>query len=146
MKLLDVNVWLALVLSGHAFHDAVRRWFVAQRLDGTLLFCRSTQQSLLRLLTTSAVLGRFGNPPLTNAEAWQVYQGLLGDSRVAYAAEPQDLEQHWQRLAVRDNASPKIWMDAYLAAFAMTSGSQLVTIDAAFRQYEGLDLALLTRP
>ena len=135
-----------MVLSGHEFHDAVRRWFLDQRLDGTLLFCRSTQQSFLRLLTTPAVLGRFGNPPLTNAEAWQVYRGLLGDRRVAYAAEPQDLERHWQRLAARDIAAPKIWMDGYLAAFAMTSGSQLVTIDAAFRHYEGLDLALLSRP
>jgi toxin-antitoxin system PIN domain toxin len=146
VKLLDVNVWLALALSGHAFHDVARRWLLAERLDGKLLFCRTTQRSFLRLLTTSAVLDRFGNPPLTNTEAWQVYQSFLKDSRVAYAAEPHDLERHWQQLAARDNSSPKIWMDAYLAAFAITSGSQLVTIDAAFRQYEGLDLLLLTRP
>jgi toxin-antitoxin system PIN domain toxin len=145
MKLLDNNVWLALTLSGHEFHDAAQRWLLVERAAGELLFCRSTQQSFLRLLTTSAVLGRFGNPPLSNADAWQVYQGFLADARFAYVAEPEDLERHWQRFAERDSASPKVWMDAYLAAFALAGGYQLVTSDAAFRQYDGLDLLLLVQ-
>lgn len=32
---------------------------------------------------------------------------------------------------------------AYLAALAMASGYRLVTTDAAFRQFDGLDLLLL---
>jgi predicted nucleic acid-binding protein len=31
------------------------------------------------------------------------------------------------------------WTDAYLAAFAMASGSRLVTFDAHFHRYPGLE-------
>jgi hypothetical protein len=34
-------------------------------------------------------------------------------------------------------------MDAYLAAFALAGGYRLVTIDAGFTQFAGLDLVLL---
>jgi predicted nucleic acid-binding protein len=37
-------------------------------------------------------------------------------------------------------------MDAYLAAFALTGGYRMVTTDAAFKQFGGLDLRLLGRP
>ena len=43
----------------------------------------------------------------------------------------------------RDCASPKLWMDAYLAAFALAGRNQKVTTDAAFRQFQGLDLLVL---
>lgn len=35
-------------------------------------------------------------------------------------------------------------MDAYLAAFALTGGFELVTTDTNFMQYRGIDLRLLT--
>jgi predicted nucleic acid-binding protein len=34
-------------------------------------------------------------------------------------------------------------MDAYLAAFALASQYRMVTTDAAFRQFRGLDLLVL---
>ena len=71
MKLPDSNIWLALALSFHEFHDAALDWLDGEKSEGELLFCRSTQQSFLRLLTTAAVFSPFGNPPLTNAEAWE---------------------------------------------------------------------------
>jgi hypothetical protein len=37
-------------------------------------------------------------------------------------------------------------MDAYLAAFAQAGDYQLVTTDAAFAQFDGLDLELLGSP
>jgi predicted nucleic acid-binding protein len=51
----------------------------------------------------------------------------------------------WHRLAKRDTASPKVWMDAYLAAFAISSGLCFVTLDDDFKTYEaqGLDWVLL---
>ena len=92
MKLVDTNVWLAAVLSGHDFHTVVREWLEGEVVTDGLLFCRSTQQSFLRLLTTAAVLRPLGIPPLTNAEAWAVYQGFLEDPRIAYAQETAELE------------------------------------------------------
>ncbi len=77
-----------------------------------------------------------------NAEAWQVFQDYLADPPIVYVAEPVDLERHWLRLAVRDSASPKAWIEALLAACALAGGHPLVSSDAAFRRYEGLELLL----
>jgi predicted nucleic acid-binding protein len=47
------------------------------------------------------------------------------------------------RFADAKHASPKLWMDAYLAAFALAGGYQLVTLDKAFKQFKGLNLRVL---
>ena len=145
MPLADSNVWLALALSKHEFHPAARGWLGRQSPHEAALFCRSTQQSFLRLLTTRAVLAPYGIPPLSNKAAWSAYEGFLADERIAWAEEPRGLESSWKRLAGGSQASPKLWMDAYLAAFAMSGGYQLVTTDKAFKQFKGLDLLVLSR-
>lgn len=143
MRLPDSNVWLALALSGHVHHEICREWLDAISGCRMISFCRATQQSLLRLLSTKAVLAPYGNRPLTTAESWVAYQQFLADDRISFAAEPEGLEPVWATLACRESASPKLWMDAYLAAFAMAGGYTLVTTDKAFRQHEGLELLLL---
>jgi len=145
MPLADSNVWLALALSKHEFHRAVRAWLPQQSPREAVLLCRLTQQSLLRLLTTAAVLAPYGIPALSNKAAWSVYEGFLADARIAWTEEPGGLESSWKRLAARSQASPKLWMDAYLAAFAMTGGYQLVTTDKAFKQFKALDLLILSK-
>ena len=145
MILADTNVWLALSLSKHVFHRSTRDWFDEQSREGSVLFCRSTQQSFLRLLTTEAALRPYGILPMTNASAWRVYEDLLSDRRVAWASEPdgEGVEARWKGFAAGVAASPKLWMDAYLAAFAMAGGHQLVTTDKAFKQFKGLDPIVL---
>lgn len=144
MTLCDTNVWLALVLSKHLHHGAVRTWLASIHEPGSLLFCRATQQSLLRLLTNVSVLSPYGNPALTNREAWGIYQQLLEDDRIVFLPqESPALEAQWRKWAVRGTASPKLWMDAYLAAFAKAGGFRLVTTDGAFRQFAGLEVMLL---
>jgi uncharacterized protein len=142
MALVDSNVWLALTLSKHVLHPAARDWMEGvDRREAA--FCRATQQSFLRLLATAAVLAPYGVPPLTNSAAWSAYEGFRADERAAWLAEPPDLERHWKKFARGPNASPKLWMDAYLAAFAIAGGHQLVTTDKAFRQFKGLDVLVL---
>lgn len=144
MNLCDANVWLALALSRHVHHRTARRWFETVAEPGTILFCRATQQTLLRLLTNSSVLAPYGNRPLTNVQAWRAYEAFASDDRVALRIdEPTNLQSHWKQFAARDTASPKLWMDAYLAAFAITAGLRLVTTDIAFRQFAGLDHLVL---
>jgi len=146
VDLCDSNVWLALALSRHAHHAAAREWFEAVAEPRSVLFCRATQQTFLRLLTNASVLSPYGNPPLTNRQAWQAYQALVADDRIAFRSEePAGLEALWRRFAVRETPSPKIWMDAYLAAFALAGGHRMVTTDVAFRQFRGLDLEVLGR-
>lgn len=143
MKLPDVNIWLALTLSGHSHHQAARAWLEAQEMPASIFFCRVTQQGLIRLLTTAEVLVGYGIPPLTNREAWAVVEFFMEDDRITFANEPGGVEDAWKTLAVRDTNSPKLWMDAWLAAFAFCAGFQMVTIDKAFSQFKGLDLLVL---
>ena len=80
---------------------------------------------------------------MSNKAAWSVYYGLRADERITWAEEPSGLEATWKKFAEGSKASPKLWMDAYLAAFAMAGGYQLVTTDKAFKQFKGLDLLVL---
>jgi toxin-antitoxin system PIN domain toxin len=108
------------------------------------MFCRFTQQSFLRLLTSAAVLAPYGNKPLTNAAAWSAYESLLADDRIELrAGEPPGIDGRWKQLAAKRTASPKLWMDAYLAAFALAGQLTLLTSDRAFRRFRGLSLKLV---
>ena len=53
------------------------------------------------------------------------------------------VEETWKSLAIRDSNSPKLWMDASLAAFAMSAGCQMITTDKAFSQFKGFDLMVV---
>ncbi|CAN5739294.1 type II toxin-antitoxin system VapC family toxin [soil metagenome] len=145
MILCDSNVWLALALSGHVHHLPARAWLDAVDEPAAINFCRATQQSFLRLLTSTAVFAPYGNRALTNMQAWAAYQALLGDERIDFQeGEPPELEPLWIKFAGRDSASPKMWMDAYLAAFAVGGGFTFVSTDRAFEQFAGLDLLILS--
>jgi predicted nucleic acid-binding protein len=68
----------------------------------------------------------------------------MADYRIAlWPDEPAGIAQLWQSLSARDSASPKLWIDGDLASFAIAAGCRLVTNDAAFRQFRGLDLLVI---
>jgi predicted nucleic acid-binding protein len=78
----DLNVWFALALADHPHHRAAKDW---RKHDSTTIgFSRITQLGLLRLLTTSQAMGGM---PLTNADAWGVYDHFLTDARVRVFTE-----------------------------------------------------------
>ena len=57
LNFLDANVWMALLWDRHVRSERAREWF--QRVaDEQFLFCRFTQLTTLRLLTTEAVMGQ----------------------------------------------------------------------------------------
>jgi uncharacterized protein len=146
MPLADNNVWLALALSKHQFHSAAKGWLKKRSSKAMALFCRSTQQSFLRLLTTTAAMSPYGVHALSNKVAWSVYEGFIADARIDWADEPPGLEPLWKKLAGTPKPSPKLWMDAYLAAFATAGGHQLVTTDRAFEHFKELDVLILSQP
>ncbi len=141
--LCDVSVWIALTVQPHLHHEKVRQWFEDVEPESGVLFCRATQQSFLRLVTTEQMMALHGMPARANEDALAAYDGLIADYRVGFCEEPTGLDARWREYASRPAASPKLWMDAYLAAFARAGGYQLVTTDKAFRQFRGLDLLLL---
>jgi uncharacterized protein len=89
--------------------------------------------------------GAFGLPALSNQGAFEAYDALLADDRIALRAEePPRVSNRWREFAARETVSPKLWMDAYLAAFAVAGAYRLVNTDVAFRQFEGLNHLLIS--
>ena len=121
----DVNVWLALASRRHVHATICGEWLNSIDTD-QVAFCRVTQMGLLRLPTNESVMG---SDVLASRDAWRVYPSILEDERVDFAPEPFTLEQEWRKLTSEGRPTPKIWTDAYLAAFARSAGMQLVTLD-----------------
>lgn len=67
---------------------------------------------------------------------------------VARVEEPRATRSLWLELAASPCASPNVWMDAYLAAFANALEAELVTFDRGIAPFEakGLSLHLLESP
>jgi toxin-antitoxin system PIN domain toxin len=138
LNFLDANVWLALAWSRHMHSERARSWF-EQADEEQFFFCRFTQITVLRLLTTDQIMGQ---DTKTMSEAWGLWDRVWADTRIAFLPEPDDLEKEFRlrsRLATR---SPKVWADAYLLAFAAVGGVKLVTFDRAL-QTRGVDVLVL---
>lgn len=142
--LLDSNIWIALTFSSHPGHQAASS-AMALAENRPASFCRSTQQSFLRLVSTPALARQYGAGELTNDDALQLLERFMASPFVDYREEPVGLFPLWRQLAGRATAAPKAWMDAYLAAFAIASGLKLVTLDYDFVAFQsaGLDLFML---
>lgn len=142
-RLLDTSTWIALAVEAHAQHAAAPRWYDAEPLTaGDLLFCRATETSFLRLITQARVMNACGLVPLTNAEAVDYLENVYRDPALARADEPPATRALWLRLAAAPLVSPHVWMDAYLAAFAIALGAELVTFDRAFAGYAAYGLTV----
>jgi toxin-antitoxin system PIN domain toxin len=125
----DVNVWLALVVVEHTHAHAARQW--AEHASGDwLVLSRITQMGLLRLLTGAA--------------AWRIAEGLLERENIRFVKEPDGLERDWRNLTPAGHIGPNFWTDAYLAAFARTTGFTLVTFDRGFSKHRDIPVKILS--
>ena len=143
--LFDTNTWLAALFTSHPFHSVAQAALQRATPSEPALFCRSTQQSFLRLASTPALLKVYGAAGLTNRDALAALDALQALPQVHVADEPPDVFALWRTFADLGTASPKVWMDAYLAAFAVAGGLRMVTLDGDFRNYatRGLTLELI---
>jgi uncharacterized protein len=123
MTLVDVGVWLAAVWGRHVHYPVASEWF--NQADD-MVFCRVTQMSLLRLLSTPAIMG---DDAVDRSQAWRLFDQLRSDERVLWADEPDGLAAVWRAISARDDKSHKLWTDDYLAAFAQAGDLTLVTLD-----------------
>lgn len=144
-SLFDTNVWLAAIFPTHPFHARAQQAIQQATPALPAVWCRSTQQSFLRLATTPTLLKAYGAEGMTNRDALVVLDTLQALPQVALREESPGVFALWCQLAGADTASPKVWMDAYLAAFAITGGLTLVTLDRDFRNFvpQGLNLVML---
>ena len=127
----DINVWVALHLDAHRHHADAVEWFRSLNDADPLVFCRHTQIGLFRLLTTDAVMH---GDPLTQRQCWAIYLRWIDSGRAFLHAEPAGIEAAFQLLTSADTPSPKLWADAYIAAFAEKAELTLVTFDRALAE------------
>ena len=139
MQLPDVNVWLALAFAAHKHHSIAAAWFSGVA-PGDCAFCRHSQMGFLRLATTPNVLAAIA---VSLANAWRMYDDLLSDPRVVYAEEPEGIEPLWRAHTQLQTFSPKVWNDAYLAAFAEAAAFEVVTLDRWFARYSSVRCTIL---
>jgi uncharacterized protein len=107
--------------------DAAWMWF-SRREHDRFFFCRFTQVGLLRLLATSAIMGR---DVRTIGEAWNVYDRWRDDSRIETRQESPEWDEAF-RAATRSFSrlsSPKALGDCYLLALSQIAEATLVTFD-----------------
>jgi toxin-antitoxin system PIN domain toxin len=145
-KLLDINTWIALSLETHPQHKAARQWYNRTLIEpGELLLCRQTEMGFLRLTTQDRVMKACGVQALTNNEAINFLAEVSGDPAVSSTDEPASTRHLWQKLSRSRQRSPNVWVDAYLAALAISLGAEMVTFDQGFKSYlpHGLRLVLL---
>jgi toxin-antitoxin system PIN domain toxin len=140
MFLPDVNLWLALAFESHIHHAPAKRWFESFSSEGCS-FCRMTQQGFLRLATNPQA---FEQETATLSEAWEIYDLFLADPYIFYSEEPAQIEQTWRKFTQGQVFSPKVWNDAFLAAFATTGNFHLVTFDVGFRRFAELNHTILS--
>lgn len=139
LDLPDVNVWLALTDERHVHHQAARHYWNEQRADH-IAFCRVTMLALLRLVTHPRVMS---GTPFTTEEAWNIYRTYRNLPIIRFVNEADDLEAIFSSLTADPKFPHHLWTDAYLAAFAISSGSRLVTFDADFERFQELDVLRL---
>ena len=130
----DLNVWLALSVTGHSHHLKAWRWFGMLSEDIRLGFSRYTQIGLLRLLTNSSAMA---GETLTLQNAWGVYEHWLNDPRVELYPEPRGVHEafHHATVPFATQAASKWVGDCYLLAYAKQAGAVLVTFDQALLKF-----------
>jgi len=135
LNFLDANVWLALFWSRHVHSETARAWF-EQAGEQQFYFCRFTQLTVLRLLTTEKIMG---SDTKTMVDAWSLWDRVWADRRIEFLPEPEGIEREFRSHSRLRSHSPKVWADAYLLAFASVAGLRLVTFDRALKA-KGVDV------
>lgn len=121
-------MWLALTYEQHVHNPIAMEWYESLNSSVTLVFCRHTQLGLFRLLSTEIVMKQ---DVLKQAQCWQVYDPWVESGLAFVAQDPPGLEAEMRGRSTEGLVSPKIWADAYLAAFAVAGNLTLVTMDRA---------------
>jgi toxin-antitoxin system PIN domain toxin len=135
MLLLDVNVLVYAYRTELPNHTAYRRWLdESVGAESALGLADLVLSAFLRIVTNPRI---FRTP--TPIEAALQFVEALRTQRNSEVVAPGP--RHWaifSRLCVETPASGNLVPDAYLAALAIESGSELVTTDRDFARFSGL--------
>ena len=129
----DANVWLALADENHRHHERAILYWQDQAAPG-ISFCRVTALAFLRLSTHPKVLSR----PLTNHEAWEIYQRYRTEARVGFIDDSPELDTGFMIMSRTGNFPHHLWTDCYLAALARYRNCRIVSFDNDFKNFPDL--------
>ena len=143
--LFDFNIWATLTFASHPYHDGAGEQVKQSSADRPICRVRATELSTYRLTTTPLIHRAFGVPSFSNTEAIAVLTSLFRKTGSLEIEELKGTRELWLRLADAEKASPKIWMDAYLAAVFIRGGFDFVTLDGDFHRFstDGLSVFLV---
>lgn len=139
IDLLDINVWLALTEENHAHHARAAQYWQHDAQE-EIAFCRTTMLGFLRLCTHPKVLSR----PLSVNEAWAAYHTYREQSGVSFLTDSDTADAVFKDFTLQDFWGHHLWTDASLAGFARQFAARLVSFDADFAQFSGLDFLQLS--
>lgn len=126
IRLLDVNVLIALAWPNHVHHDAARSWFASLRRTGWAT-CALTEAGFVRVSCNPSAVKQSTTP----AEAIALLGRLRRLESHAYWAMDRSVTSLPPRILARIQGYRQI-TDAMLLALAMQYGGQLATLDAGF--------------
>jgi hypothetical protein len=136
MILPDVNVLICAFRADMPQHPVCRPWLV-DIISGDARFGLSTMvlSAVVRITTNRRIF----KSPSSIGEAFDFCQNLLAQPQ-CQPVEPG--ERHWDifhSLCVQSDVRGPRVTDAWLAALAIESGSQWITLDRDFARFPGLD-------
>lgn len=136
----DVNVWVALSYANHLHQPQAKAYWGGARAD-KIAFCGVTLTGMLRILTQAAPMN--GNP-FSPAEAAEKASNWIALSEVSFIGDSADVGARLATWASESFFTPKLWTDAWIAAIAMEHGCRVVSFDADFARFPGLNFLQLT--
>jgi len=140
VDLLDVNVWIALALPDHVHHERAQRYWSEESLE-QIAFCTLTLTGFLRVFTNYPTPS---GPAFTPSEAWAAFRLFKGLPEVTFLDQPHQFVHDLSSFTNRHDFPKSLWTNACLASWAIGNSAHLVSFDADFHQFPGLDFFHLT--
>ena len=131
----DLNLWLALIDPYHAHHARARRYWENDAAP-EIGFGRVTMLGLLRLLTNPHVMH---GAAFTSAEAWDAYRAFAVLPEIVFIDDSLAAENRFVLWSRVPGFPAHRWTDAWIAALASSAGARVVSFDANFSTFAGLE-------
>ena len=136
----DINVWIAMSSPDHTHRTRAERYW-RQESAPRVAFCAVTMLGLVRVCSNAPI---FDGQRISPVDAWAAFRLWMDLSEVDYLPDPPGCRDALDRLVSSGSVSRHAWTDAYLAAFAITAGTRVVSFDDDFRRFPGLDFLHLS--
>jgi uncharacterized protein len=135
----DVNVWVALTDTTHVHHRRALTYWNSERSE-RIAFCGFTRGGMLRVMTNPKAMS---GKPFDLSDAWSRYRQFADLREVDFLPDGRSFESLMAGWCRSSSFPHRLWTDAWIAALALEHGCRVVSFDADFAKFPGLDFLLL---